>query len=149
MAHFWSFGVHFRTGVQKFRVHFWTFGHSRFSPECQKTLLSLSHGLVCGSNATSAFILHNEETHFLDPSDHTLLSSSSAELLQEITTSGIYLVPSGKIPFNCNQCNFSCTRKTLEESQFLTAHTHRASAVSLGLEITSGSACVCPTQLGQ
>ena len=92
---------------------------------------------------------NDEESHFLNPSDHTLLSSSSAELLQEITTSGIYLVSSGRIPFNCNQCNFSCTRKTLEESQFLTAHTHRASAVSLGLEITSGSACVCPTQLGR
>ena len=45
------------------------------------------------------------------------------------------------------------------KSSFVTSHISvedyfqasqpEAGAVSLGLEITSGSACVCPTQLGQ
>ena len=68
-----------------------------------------SHGLVYVSNATSAFISHNNKLR-RNPSDHTPSSSrASAEPLPEFT-SGSYLVPNGKLTFNCNQCNFPCTQ---------------------------------------
>ena len=92
-----------------------TMHHSQYCPfACCDHHVSqlLSHGQAYLSEATGAFILHNKGTHFPNPSDHTPPpSQASAKPLPEIT-SGSYLVLSGKMPSDCNQCNSTSTQDT-------------------------------------